>query len=61
LVDSVDAGEDVAGGDRRMVRSLRVVPCRGHRVRLMESGFCELDAFGDVVVHLVVHLIYPGG
>jgi hypothetical protein len=27
LVDSVDAREDVAGGDRRMVRSLREVPC----------------------------------
>jgi hypothetical protein len=30
LVDSVDAGEDIAGGNRRMVRSLRVIPCRGH-------------------------------
>jgi hypothetical protein len=55
LVDSVDAREDVAGGDRRMVRSLRVVPCRGLRVRLMQRGFCELDAFGDAVVLL----IYP--
>jgi hypothetical protein len=27
LVDTVNAGEDVAGGNRRMVRSLRVVPC----------------------------------
>jgi hypothetical protein len=56
LVDLVDAGEDVVGGDKRMVRSLRVVPCRGRRVRLMESGFRELDAFGDAIVHLV----YPG-
>jgi hypothetical protein len=53
LVDSVDAEEDVAGGDRRMVRSLRAVPCRGCRVRLMESGFRELDAFGDAIVHLI--------
>jgi hypothetical protein len=53
LVNSVDAGEDVAGGDRRMVRSLRAVPCRGRRVKLMESGFRELDAFGDAVVHLI--------
>jgi hypothetical protein len=56
LVDSVDAGEDVAGGDSRMVRSLKAVPCRGCWVRLMESDFRELDAFGDAVVHL----IYPG-
>jgi hypothetical protein len=56
LVNSVDAREDVARGDRRMVRSLRAVPCRGRQVRLMESGFRELDAFGDAVVHL----IYPG-
>jgi hypothetical protein len=55
LVDSVDAGEDVAGGDRRMVRSLMAVPCRGCQVRLMESGFRELHAFDDAVVHL----IYP--
>jgi hypothetical protein len=27
LVDSFNAGEDVAGGGRRMVRSLRAVPC----------------------------------
>jgi hypothetical protein len=56
LVDSVDTGEDVACGYRRMVRSLRAVPCRGCRVRLMESGFCKLDAFGDAIIHL----IYPG-
>jgi hypothetical protein len=55
LVDSVNAGEDVVSGDRRMVRSLRAVPCRGCRVGLMESGFRELDAFGNAVVHL----IYP--
>jgi hypothetical protein len=53
LVNSIDAGEDVAGGDRRMVRSLKAVPCRGRRVRLMESGFSELDAFNNVVVHLI--------
>jgi hypothetical protein len=56
LVKSVDAGEDVAGGDRRMVRSLRAVPCRRRRVKLMESGFRDLDAFGDAVIHM----IYPG-
>jgi hypothetical protein len=27
LVNSVDAGEDVASGNSRMVRSLREVPC----------------------------------
>jgi hypothetical protein len=27
FVNSVDAGEDVTGGDRRMVSSLREVPC----------------------------------
>jgi hypothetical protein len=56
LVDSVDAGEDVAGGNRWMVRSLRAILCRGCRVRLMESGFRELDSFGDAIIHL----IYPG-
>jgi hypothetical protein len=56
LVDSVNARKDVADGDRRMERSLRVVPCQGRRVRLMESNFRELDAFGDAVIHL----IYPG-
>jgi hypothetical protein len=56
LVDSVDAREDVTGGDRRMVRSLRTVPCQGRQVRLMESDFRELDVFGDAIVHL----IYPG-
>jgi nucleoside-diphosphate-sugar epimerase len=53
LVDSVNAGEDVTGSDRRMVRSLRAVPCRGHRVKLMESDFREFDAFGDAVIHLI--------
>jgi hypothetical protein len=38
LLDSIDAEEDVAGDDRRMVKCLRAVPCRGCRVRLMESG-----------------------
>jgi hypothetical protein len=56
LVDLVDAKEDVTSGNRKMVRSLRAVPCRGRRVRLMEIGFCELEVFGDAVVHL----IYPG-
>jgi hypothetical protein len=46
---------DIIDGNRRMVRSLRAVPCHGRRVRLMESDFPELDAFVDAVVHL----IYP--
>jgi hypothetical protein len=43
LVDLMDAGEDVAGGDKKMMWSLKVVPGWGRRViRPLESVFREL-------------------
>jgi hypothetical protein len=53
LLNSINAVEDVIGGDRRMVRSLKAVPCRGRRVRLMDIDFCKLDTFGDAIDHLI--------
>jgi hypothetical protein len=50
----MDAGGDVVGGDGMVVVSLRAILSRGRRVTmLLESFFRELDALGDVVVHLI--------
>jgi hypothetical protein len=50
----MDAGGDVVGGDGMVVVSLRAILSRGRRVTmLLESIFHELDAHGDVVVHLI--------
>lgn len=50
-VNSVNAGEDVAGSS-----GVKAVSCERYLVRLMENNFCKLDAIGVVVVYP----IYPG-
>jgi hypothetical protein len=50
----MDAGGDVVGGDGMVVVSLKAIPSRGCRVTvLLEGVFRELDALGNVVVHLI--------
>jgi hypothetical protein len=50
----MDAGGGVVGCDGMVVVRLRAIPSRGRRViMLLERIFCELDALGDVVVHLI--------
>jgi hypothetical protein len=54
FVDSIDAGGDIIGGDGMAMVSLRGILSQGRRVTmLLESIFHELDALGDVVIHLI--------
>jgi hypothetical protein len=54
FADSMDAGGDVICGDGIVVVSLKAILSWECRVSmLLESVFRELDALGDVVIHLI--------